>query len=69
MYQLRWNGDTGLLFAAMRHLPATLARSIERADVVYLTDRVDEEVLMALVGVRRPVASEVLNAIDTKDSG
>lgn len=59
----------GLLFAAMQRLPATLGRSIECADVVYLTDRADEEVLMALIGVRRPVASEVLNAIDTKHSG
>lgn len=60
----------GLLFAAMQHLPATLARSIERADVVYLTDRVDDEIFMDLTGVRRPVASDqVLNAIDTKHSG
>lgn len=60
----------GLLFAAMQHLPATLAWSIERADVVYLTDRVDDEVLMDMTDVRRPVASdEVLNAIDTKHSG
>lgn len=57
----------GLLFAATQGLPATLASSIERADVVYLTDRVDDEIFMDLTGVRRPVASdEVLNAIDTQ---